>query len=110
MPPVARYERYENINDKALRPFFDLSLPTHYNAVPLAAVANKFEKSYITPFPKELLVYYDAPDAPPESEIKKLYSLLDDRLYHSSFRRAWVFDFNQHTVCYQTMLRGSVVT
>ena len=96
--------------EKRLSPFFDLSLPTHYNAVPLAAVDNKFEKSYITRFPMELLGYYDAQDVPPESETKRLYALLDDRLSQSSFRRAWVFDFRQHRVCYQTMLSETDVT
>lgn len=93
-----------------LRPLFDVEAPSLYKGVPLDAISKKFEKSYATSFPAELLAYYDAQAAPPESELKPLYSCIDSWVAKSCFRRAWVFDFRKQRVVYQTMLKGSVTT
>lgn len=91
------------------RPLFDVEAPSQYNPVPLGAITKKFEKSYDTSCPVELLAYFDVQGAPPEPVLKPLYSFIDARLADSLFRRAWVFDFRQQIICYQTMLKDSVV-
>jgi hypothetical protein len=92
------------------RPIFDVEAPSFYNPIPRRALTSKFGKSYDTSSPIELLAYYDAQGAPPESILTNLYCFIDNRLSDSSFRRAWVFDVREQRVCYQSMLKHSVVT
>lgn len=42
-----------------LRPIFDVEAPSLYNGIPLDAITKKFEKSYDTCSPIELLAYYN---------------------------------------------------
>jgi hypothetical protein len=80
------------------KPLFDVNATVHYQAVPLEAIRKKFETTYDTPYPIELLAYYDVQSAPPLSALKPLYSFIATQLSKSCFKRVWLFDAIQQRV------------
>jgi hypothetical protein len=84
------------------RYLFDVDATSRFNPVPLDAIRKKFDIHYQSSARIELLAYFDLVPAPPQSELRKLCNLIEERLPWSCFRRAWVFDATTQRICYQS--------
>ena len=83
------------------RYLFDVDAASHYDPVPLDAIEKKFDHIYESSAPIELLAYFDVLGAPPQSQLRPLYSLIEERLPSSCFSRVWVFDATIHRIYHQ---------
>ena len=84
------------------RYLFDVEAAGHYDPIPLDAIGKKFDHTYESSAPMELLAYFDVLGAPPQSQLWSLYKLIEERLPSSCFSRVWVFDATAQRVYHQS--------
>ena len=87
-------------------PIFRVMAAASYNPVPLDRLRAKFEKSYRSHAPIELLAYYDRQHAPLEEQLRELCSFIEAHMGGSSFRRVWIFNANARRICYPVAVGG----
>ncbi len=86
--------------DSTAGPRFTMPTTSFYSPIPLGAIEEKFNKTYLISAPIELLAYYDKQSAPPEEQLRELLGYIESRLRKSCFRRVWVFNTSDCRVCF----------
>jgi len=82
-------------------PEFDVEAVASIGDPTLECVRAKWRKSYTTPYPIELLAYYELqPQAPEALWLPRLSTFVRNNLSAGPFRGVWVFDIGSRSVSY----------
>jgi len=80
-------------------PYFDVDSVGSFGDPTMVAIRGKWAKEYVSPFPIELLAYYELqPELPEGFWRPQLVSLIEGSTGTSPFRRVWVYDCGAHAV------------
>lgn len=81
-------------------PLFDISAGGWFDLLPLEGLQRKFENTYASTGPVELLAYFDTQVTPPDGYLMPLCTYAQQRMGGSSFRRVWFYDYSNRRVCW----------
>ena len=81
-------------------PHFRIIVATHYEPIPLDAIAEKFEKQYQAGVVVDLLAHFDRQHAPLEQQIAELVAFVEANIGRSAYGRVWIFDRHNQRLCY----------
>ena len=89
-------------------PEFDVEAVASIADPTVARIRAKWLKSYNTPYPIELLAYYELqPQAPAALWLPRLESFVKDSYRRGLFRRVWVFDVGAKAISYESGMLAS---
>lgn len=100
------YEAVKDVNvsrGEFIGPCFDVEAVGSFADPTIERIATKFRKNYRTPYPVELLAYYELQPVLPESTwVPRVQEYVRQNLQGSLFRRVWIFDIGTEAVMFLT--------
>ena len=99
---LARVASVKILRGARQRYLFHVEATSFFDPVPLDAIEEKFDHTYQSSAPMELLAYFNVLGAPPQSQLGPLYKLIEERWPSSCFSRVWVFDATAQRIYHQS--------